>query len=173
MAYVMALAKTLQERFPQHVQEIIEFRGEITVVLDRAGIVEVAAFCRDTDGFEFNMLADLAGNDYFPDEPRFGISYVLYSLPLNHELRLKIYVPGSDPQAPSVTGVWKGANWLEREVYDMFGVHFEGHPDLRRILLPFDWTGHPLRKDYPLGYEEVQFSFNYDRVLAKKPQPKD
>jgi NADH-quinone oxidoreductase subunit C len=155
------------------VQDVIEFRGEVTVVVDKAAIVDVATYCRDTEGLEFNMLSDCGGNDYYPDEPRFGISYILYSLPHNHTLRLKAYVHGDDPTIQTVTAVWSGANWLEREIYDMFGVTFEGHPDLRRILLPFDWTGYPLRKDYPLGYEEVQFSFNHERVQAKKPQPRD
>ena len=173
MTDLIEIADHLRDAFPDAVQDVIEFRGEVTVVVDKSAIVEVATYCRDTDGLEFNMLSDCAGNDYYPDEPRFGISYILYSLPLNHTLRLKAYVHGDDPTIPTVTGVWSGANWLEREIYDMFGVTFDGHPDLRRILLPFDWTGYPLRKDYPLGYEEVQFSFNYDRVQAKKPQPRD
>lgn len=169
----MAVAKTIQEKFPEAVQEIVEFRGEVTVVVDRSAIVEVATFCRDAEGLQFNLLADLAGIDYWPKEPRFAVSYVIYSLPLNHILRLKTYAPGDDPIIPSVTGVWRGANWPEREVWDMFGVKFEGHPDLRRILMPFDWTGHPHRKDYPLGYEEVQFSFNYERVQSQKPHSEE
>ncbi len=173
MANLIVIANRIREQFPDAVQDVIEFRGEVTVIVDRARIAEVATFCRDTDGLEFNMLSDLAGIDYYPDEPRFSVSYILYSLPLNHTLRLKVYAPGDDPVIPTVTGVWAGANWMEREVYDMFGVDFPGHPDLRRILMPFDWTGHPLRKDYPLGYEEVQFSFNYDRVMAKKPHPRE
>jgi len=173
MTELMAIADRLRGAFPNAVQDVIEFRGEVTVVVEKSAIVEVATYCRDTDELEFNMLSDCAGNDYYPDEPRFGISYMLYSLPHNLTLRLKAYVHGDDPTIHSVTGVWSGANWLEREIYDMFGVTFEGHPDLRRILLPFDWTGYPLRKDYPLGYEEIQFSFNHERVQAKKPQPRD
>ncbi len=173
MADLMGLANILRETFPNAVQDIVEFRGEATVVVDPKSIVEVAAYCRDTDGFEFNLLSDLAGIDYYPAEPRFGISYVLYSLPLNHTLRLKVFLPGANPVVDTLTTVWLGANWLEREVYDMFGVTFTGHPDLRRILMPFDWTGYPLRKDYPLGYEEVQFTFNYERVQVRKPHPKE
>lgn len=169
--YLRQVADTIAERFPEAVQEIAEFRDEITLVIDRDSLVAVAAFCRDTDGLEFNMLADLAAVDYWPQEPRFAVSYVLYSLAHNHLIRLKVYVPGDSPTIPTVTGVWPGANWPEREAWDMFGIRFEGHPDLRRILMPFDWTGHPQRKDYPLGYEEVQFSFNYGRVQAKKPHP--
>lgn len=171
MSDMLAIAERIKERFPEAVHEIREFRGDVTVVVDRKMIVEVARFCRDTKGLEFNMLSDLSGVDYWPDEPRFAVNYILYSLPRNHTLWLKTFVPGSDPVVPSVTGVWAGAEWPEREVFDMFGVRFEGHPDLRRILMPYDWTGHPLRKDYPLGYEEVQFSFNYERVQANKPHP--
>jgi NADH-quinone oxidoreductase subunit C len=173
MADLKVIAEQIRAQFPQAVQDVVEFRGEVTVVVDRAQIAEVATYCRDADGLEFNLLSDLAGIDTYPDEPRFAVSYVLYSLPLNHTLRLKTYAPGDDPVIPTVTDVWAGANWMEREVYDMFGVDFPGHPDLRRILMPFDWTGHPLRKDYPLGYEEVQFSFNHERVMAKKPHPRD
>jgi NADH-quinone oxidoreductase subunit C len=173
MAEPKQIAEQIKAQFPDAVQEIIEFRGEVTVVVMASRIEEIALYCRDTEGLEFNQLSDLSGNDTFPQEPRFGVSYWLYSLVYGHGLRLKVYAPGDNPVVPSVTGVWQGANWLEREIYDMFGVTFEGHPDLRRILMPYDWQGHPLRKDYPLGYEEVQFSFNYDRVQAKKPHPKE
>jgi len=163
----------LKTQFPDAIKDVSEFRGEVTVVVDRSAIVEVATYCRDTEGLQFDLLADLTGVDYWPEDPRFAICYHIYSLLHNHMLRLKVYAPDSDPVIPSVVGVWPGANWPEREVFDMFGVKMEGHPDLRRILMPFDWTGHPLRKDYPLGYEEVQFSFNYDRVQSQKPHPKE
>jgi NADH-quinone oxidoreductase subunit C len=173
MSDTLAVTDIIQEHFPQAVMEIIEFRGDVTLVVDRASLVEVAAFCRDTEGLRFNLLSDLCGIDYWPKEPRFAISYVLYSLPFNHTLRLKVYAPDEDPVVPSLTGVYPGVNYHEREVWDMFGVRFDGHPGLRRILMPFDWNGHPQRKDYPLGYEEVQFSFNHSRVQAQKPQPKE
>jgi len=175
--YSKQAAEQLKEAFPEAVQEIREFREEITVVIDRAHMVEIATYCRDTDGLEFDMLADVGGVDYlgYPnhDGPRFGINYHIYSLEHNHMLRLKTFVPADDPTVDSVTVVWLAANWMEREIYDMFGITFNNHPDMRRILLPFDWTGHPQRKDYPLGYEEVEFSFNYDRVQTKKPHPRD
>lgn len=173
MSDMLAIANTIQERFPEAIIEIVEFRGDVTLVVDRASIVEVATFCRDAEGLHFNLLSDLCGIDYWPQEPRFGISYVLYSLPLNHTIRLKVYAPDEDAIVPSITSVYPGANYHEREVWDLLGVKFDGHPDLRRILMPFDWTGHPLRKDYPLGYEEVQFSFNNGRVQAHKPQPRE
>lgn len=171
--YSKEAAETIKAAFPDKVTEIMEFRGEITVVVEREAIIEVATFCKETKGLEFSLLADLAGIDYWPEEPRFAINYVLHSLKHNHMIRLKTYAPGNDAKLPTMTVVWKGAEWPEREVWDMLGITFEGHPDMRRILMPYDWQGHPQRKDYPLGYEEVQFSFNYDRVQARKPHPKD
>jgi NADH-quinone oxidoreductase subunit C len=174
----MTVANLLKEKFPQVVKEISEFRGDVTAVVDRAAIVDVCRYCRDTEGFEFNLLSDICGIDYYAmdsyqSSQRYGIAYVLYSLLNNQTLRLKIYVPDDDTTVNTMTDVWPNANWPEREIYDMLGISFKGHPDMRRILMPFDWTGHPQRKDYPLGYEEVQFSFNYDRVQAQKPAPKD
>jgi len=169
----MAIANTLKEAFPQGVQDILEYRGEVTVVVRREALVEVAQLCRDDEDLQFNYLSDLAGVDYYPAEPRFAVNYVLFSLRLGHSIRLKAYAPGDDPVLPTLTGVWAGANWPEREIFDMFGVSFKGHANMRRILMPFDWTGHPHRKDYPLGYEEVQFSFNYERVQRQKPHPKE
>jgi NADH-quinone oxidoreductase subunit C len=173
MSEVMSIANRLKAQFPAAVASIDEFRGDVTVRVDRKAIPEVCQYCRDTEGLEFNLLSDLCGIDYYPESPRFAVSYILYSLSCNQTLRLKVSVPEDDPTVPTVTGVWPGANWQERETYDMFGITFEGHPDMRRVLMPFDWTGHPLRKDYPLGYEEVQFSFNAGRVQANKPAPKD
>ncbi len=170
--YSKEAADIVQEKFADQVLERIEFRGEITLMVAPEALLEVAEYLRDTDGLEFNMLSDVAGADYYPEEQRFGISYILFSLNNNNRLRLKIRVD-EDINVPSMTGLYPGANWMEREIFDMFGVRFDGHPDMRRILMPFDWTGHPQRKDYPLGYEEVQFSFNYDRVQSKKPQPKE
>lgn len=169
----MTVANTIKERFPEAITDIVEFRGDVTLTVDRASLVNVITFCRDDERLRFNLLSDLGGIDYWPKQPRFGVSYVLYSLPFNHTIRLKVYAPEEDAVVPTITGVHPGANYHEREVWDMFGVKFEGHPDMRRLLMPFGWTGHPLRKDYPLGYEEVQFSFNHARVQAKKPQPKE
>ncbi|MHB8627644.1 MAG: NADH-quinone oxidoreductase subunit C [Aggregatilineales bacterium] len=159
--------------FPDAVKEVIDFRGETTVVIDSVRIVDVATFCRDTEGLEFNLLSDLAFVDYYPTEPRFAICYHLYSIYYSRRVRLKVYLPGDDPRIHSVTGVWPAANWHEREAFDLMGIVFDGHPDLRRILMPRDWIGYPLRKDYPLGYEPVQFSFNYDEIQRQKPQARE
>ena len=151
------------------VQDVIVFRGETTLVVDPQKIVDVCLFFRDTEGLEYNFLSDVTVVDYYPQEPRFAVCYHLYSMAYNRRIRLKVYLPADNPRLPSITSVWPAANFQEREGYDMMGIVFEGHPYLRRILNPADWEGHPLRKDYPLGYETVQFSFNYDEIQRLKP----
>jgi NADH-quinone oxidoreductase subunit C len=155
------------------VQDVVEFRGELTIVIEPSQIVDACLFFRDTEGLEYNFLSDLTAVDYFPEEPRFGVCYHLYSMIYSRRLRLKVYLPGDDPRVPSVTSVWPAANYQEREMLDLMGITFEGHPDPRRILMPTDWEGHPLRKDYPLGYEQVQFTFNYEDVNRLKPYAKE
>ncbi len=116
-------------------------------------LLDVAAFLRDDPRCRMEQLSDVTCVDYlhFPDaEDRFGVTYSLLSLSLNHRLFLKVFVNDPDPKVPSLTGLWKGADWTEREVYDLFGITFTGHPDLRRILCPDWFEHHPLRKDYPL-----------------------
>ncbi len=125
------------------------FRGQLSVTVDAARVAEVCACCRDHEGLRFDMLTDLTAVDRLPADPRFELVYNLYSFPHNRRLRLKAAVPENGFVA-TVQGVWKAANWLEREVYDLFGIVFDGHPDLRRILLWDGYVGHPLRKDFPL-----------------------
>jgi NADH-quinone oxidoreductase subunit C len=138
---------------PRAVEEVTEFRGEVTVVLPRELVRAAAERLRDDHSLQFNLLSDIAAVDFFPVEPRFELNYHLVSIPRGTKLRLRTRLPGENPVIESVTSVWPGAGWMEREIFDLFGVRFEGHPDLRRILLPEDWEGHPLRKDYPVeGY---------------------
>lgn len=133
--------------------EVIDAHGEVTVVVPREAIVDVCAFLKNSHGFD--MLADLCGADRGPEEdPRFEVNYHLFGTVHHDRLRLKVLVNEDDAHVPTVTPLWKTANWHERETYDLFGVVFDSHPDLRRILLPSDFDGHALRKDYPLrGYE--------------------
>lgn len=147
-------ASMIRSRFADSVQEIIEAVGEVTVVAKREGLVELMTFLRDEPSLRFNYLSDIGGLDLGEfASPRFAIAYQLYSLEHNHRLRVKVFVEEDDAVVPTMWGVWKTSNWLEREIYDMFGVTFEGHPDLRRILMPADYEGYPLRKDFPLkGY---------------------
>lgn len=149
-----------------------EFRGEFTLFVEPEDVHAIMTALRDH--FEFTMCMDVTAVDYYPNEsPRFHVIYQLYSLPQNDRLQLRTRLNGNHPQLDSVQDIFAGANWREREVYDLFGIEFLGHPDLRRMMMPEDWVGHPLRKDYPLGYEEVQFSFNFDDIMVNKPKPKD
>ena len=147
-------ASLLRTNFAATVVEITEAIGEITVVAKREGLIELMTYLRDDAKLHFNYLSDIGGVDLGEfAAPRFALAYQLYSLDLNHRLRVKVFVEEDDARVPSVCGVWKAANWLEREIYDMFGVSFDNHPDLRRILMPADYEGHPLRKDFPIkGY---------------------
>ena len=133
----------------------VEAFGELTLVVPREHIAAVCAHLKAAPGFEFDMLSDLTGVDRGPEEePRFEVNYHLFSTKRYHRLRLKVLLDQEDVRVPTVVPVWRTANWHERETFDMFGIVFEGHPDLRRILLPDDWQGHALRKDFPLrGYE--------------------
>jgi NADH-quinone oxidoreductase subunit C len=139
---------------------VIEAFGEVTLVVPREHIVELCEYLKTAPQFGFNLLADICGVDRGPEEdPRFEVNYHLFSTTKFHRLRLKVVLSEEDAQVPTVTGVWRTANWHERETFDMFGVRFDGHPDLRRILLPDDWQGHALRKDFPLrGYEPYSLS---------------
>ncbi|HWS89293.1 MAG TPA: NADH-quinone oxidoreductase subunit C [Pyrinomonadaceae bacterium] len=149
------LVAALRGEHGEWVTETVEAFGELTLVVPREQIAVVCAHLKTAPGFEFDMLADLVGADRGPEEePRFEVNYHLFSTKRYHRLRLKVLLNQEDTHVPTVTTVWRTANWHERETFDMFGVIFDGHPDLRRILLPDDWQGHALRKDFPLrGYE--------------------
>ena len=135
---------------PRAVDSVIEFHGETTIVVPRELLRAAAERLREDAELRFNLLSDITCVDRFPVEPRFELNYHLTSIPRRDKVRLRVRVPGDNSAADSVTSVWPGANWMEREVFDLFGVRFNGHPDLRRILLPDDWEGHPLRKDFPV-----------------------
>jgi NADH-quinone oxidoreductase subunit C len=142
------------------------FRDEVTLTVPRERVVEVLTYLRDKQ--QFDMLADETCVDYYPREPRFGILYQLTSIPRTMRVRVKVMLSEYDASVPSAVAVYPNANWLEREIYDLFGINFEGHPDQRRILLPPDWEGHPLRREIPVNVEENAFSFNQTRVNAEK-----
>ena len=148
-----------------------EHRGDASLVIPREKIVAACEQVK-TDGFE--LMSALTAVDYWPQEdPRFHVIYQFTSVSKNLWLQLRVPVPGVNPTIPTVSGVYQNANWRERELWDMFGIKAEGHPDLRRILMPADWEGHPLRKDYPLGYEEPQFTFNFEEIDLRKPYAKE
>jgi NADH-quinone oxidoreductase subunit C len=149
------IAAAFQREHPEWVRETVEALGETTIIVPREHIVAACKFLKATSELKFNFLADLCGFDRGPEEePRFEVNYHLFSTTRHHRVRLKVLLNEDDLHVPTVTSVWRTANWHERETYDLFGVIFDDHPDLRRILLPDDWQGYALRKDFPLrGYE--------------------
>jgi NADH-quinone oxidoreductase subunit C len=149
------LVAALQREHPEWISEVVDALNEVTAIIPREHIVAVCTFLKTAPGAKFDFLSDLCGADRgVEEEPRFEVNYHLFSTTHHHRLRLKVLLNEEEAHVQTVTGVWRTANWHERETFDLFGVVFDGHPDLRRILLPEDWQGHALRKDFPLrGYE--------------------
>ncbi len=165
------IVKVLQEKAGATFEE---FRGEVHVFIHTAQIVDVLTFLHDEH--QFSLLSAMTAVDYWPQDasrPRFHLVYQLTSLTQNLSIQLRVPLNGDQPKVPTASGVFEVANWRERELMDMFGIEFEGHPDPRRILLPEDLVGHPLRKDFPLGYEEPQFTFNFEEIDVRKPYAKE
>ena len=163
------IVQALQESFSSSIEE---FRDEVHVFVKAEQIVEALTLLRDK--YEFELLSAQTATDYFPQmSPRFHVIYQLTSLAKNLSVQLRVPVNGDQPKVPTATRVYAVANWRERELLDMFGIEFEGHPDPRRILMPDGTDGFPLRKDFPLGYEEPQFTFNFDEIDLRKPYAKE
>ncbi len=163
-----AVADALKSRFAA-----VEagYHGDMVWIVEPGQIVATAQMLRDEFGFDF--LSSETATDYWPElAPRFHVVYQIFSHHHRVRLSLRVPVPDASPSVPTLEGIYPVANWHEREIWDMFGIRFTGHSDLRRILMPADWEGHPLRKDYPLGYEEPQFTFNYDEILGRKHRGK-
>jgi NADH-quinone oxidoreductase subunit C len=166
------MEELLQQHLPAHSFESAPAAdGMPTIYVPRERLVETMRALRDTPELGFGFLVDIIGVDYYPREPRFEVVYLLASLGMAgygeqaRRLRVKVRVPGEDPSVPTLAGVWKAADWSERELWDMLGIRVVGHADLRRILMPEDWEGHPMRKDYPVQikqpvktYEPLQVS---------------
>ena len=147
------LATRIRDRF----DDVLVARDEVTVVVDRDALVDALVRLRDQPDLSFGFLSSLTATDHPGREPRFWVVYELRSVEHAHRMRLKVGLPSDDPHVPSVTTLFPTANWHEREVWDLFGLVFDGHPDLDRILLPDDWEGHPLRKDEALGGVETRY----------------
>ncbi len=163
------IVKDVQEKFSATFDE---FRDEVHLMVAAEQIVDVLTLLRDE--YKFELLSALTASDYWPQEtPRFHVIYQLSSVEKNITLQVRVPVNGTSPKVPTVIGVYKVANWRERELLDMFGIEVDGHPDPRRILMPEGTEGHPLRKDFPLGYEEPQFTFNFEEIGLNKPSPKE
>ncbi len=149
MAETNFTVKKLKEQFVNANLEVATFRGEVTVTVPKEEILEICKFLHSDPDLQYTLLTDLCGLDFCPETPRFGVVYLLYSPNGNQRLRLKTRV-GETESVSSVESIWKVADWYEREAYDLFGIRFENHPDLRRILLWDGYEGHPLRKDFPV-----------------------
>ena len=143
-----AVVAKLKGQFADTVLDVCEFRGETSVTVKKEDIVAVCTFMKEELGY--NFLSDICGVDYLGQSPRFMLVYNLYNISTKERIRIKAPVEESSAQADTVSGVWGTANWMEREVWDLMGISFNNHPDLRRILMPADWEGYPLRKDYPV-----------------------
>ena len=167
----LEIVDRLKEKFIAEVVDVTQFSDQVFVSVRRERITDICRFLHDDPDMHMDYLADLCGVDYPDKQFRYEVVYNLYSIKHKHRLMIKALIPENDPGIDSVVPVWSAANWHEREVCDMFGIIFNGHPDLRRILLPEDWEGHPLRKDYPLkgpegweykGYEETKELHTHD-----------
>jgi NADH-quinone oxidoreductase subunit C len=153
----LQIAKLIEEQFAGQVLGTTMYAGQVGVMIKKDKIKDICQYLHDEPGLKMDHLADLTAVDYsrYPGDsgPRFEVVYNLISTEYRHRIRLKVRLPEEDPRIDTVSAVWHTANWHERETFDLMGIKFDGHPDLRRILLPEDWEGHPLRKEYPLkGY---------------------
>lgn len=163
------LIAEVEAAFPGKVKESHAHHADETIIIDREDSLSIFTVLKDDPQFAFNFLVDLTAVDFLGQEPRFEVVYHLYSLRLNHRLRVKIRITEDDVSVPSVSSLWKSANWLEREAWDMFGITFSGHPDLRRILMYEEFRGHPLRKDYPVAKRQPLVE---ERDPVTNPWPK-
>lgn len=167
------VVEKIKAAFPDAIEDTNDFRGEQTLIISKKQLKAICQLLRDDPELSYKFLSDICADDFLPQFPRFAVNYHLYSYDHNHRLRLRTWVEDPEEGPETVASVWSIATWLEMEVWDLMGIRFQGNGSLRRLFLPEDWQGHPLRKDYPLGYEEVQFSFNWQEIDAKKPYAKD
>lgn len=163
----------LHEAYPAGIQSSHEAHGELTLVIEARDLLDIVRFMRDDPQLRYTMLENLCGVDYLGRIPRFEVVYHLISMQYHHRICLKVGLPEQHPQVASLTPLWSSATYQEREAWDLLGIVFTGHPSLERILMPDDWAGHPLRKDVPLGGEEVAFTFNEERIYAQKTFAKE
>ncbi|GBE03863.1 MAG TPA: NADH-quinone oxidoreductase subunit C [Nitrospirae bacterium] len=168
----LEIIEKLKEKFATEIMDVSEFRGQVSVSVRPAKIMDMCRYLHDDPDLYMDYLADLCGVDYPDRKYRFEVVYNLFSIKHRHRLLIKALILEKDPNVDSVVPIWAGANWHEREACDMYGIVFNGHPDLRRILMPDDWVGYPLRKDYPLKgpegaeykeFEELKVLHSHDK----------
>lgn len=171
----LQIAGRLKEEFPDSVLSTGEYKGQVSATIRKTDILKVCMFLRDAKDMSFNYLRDLTAVDYHGKrDARFEVVYHLFSINNRNMIRLKVPVEEQDCTIDSVCPVWSGANWHERECFDLFGINFKGHPDMRRILMPEDWEGHPLRKDYPVEGPDREHEWQgYKEVLDKAEKFKE
>ncbi|KKL21070.1 hypothetical protein LCGC14_2449140 [marine sediment metagenome] len=171
----LQVAEFLREEFADAVLEHGEFRGQVSLYVERDRIVDICRYLHDEPSMAFKYLRDVTAVDWLEKKsPRFEVVYHLYSMKYKEMIRLKCRVEENDCSIDSLTSIWKGANWPERECFDLFGITFKGHPDHRRILMPDDWDGHPLRKDYPVKGPGPEYEWEgFKEVLAKAERLKE
>jgi len=161
----------LSQVYSSKIIDIYTFKGDLNVVISRDDVIEICRFLKTDDELKFNFLSCITAADYLGKrDQRFEVVYILYSIPNKHRVIIKIRV-NENNEVPSLTSLWSTADFQEREVYDMFGIKFSGHPNLTRILMDDDWIGHPQRKDFPLTYEAPHFSHNRDDKDTYKKAP--
>jgi NADH-quinone oxidoreductase subunit C len=170
--YYNKLADSLRNRFAGMYDECSVNVGELTLVVKKQNLIEVFTALRDEAEFHFEEMIDVCGVDYSEyagggwDGERFAVAYHLLSIKNNHRLRVRVFAEGEPPQVASVVNIWNGVNWFEREAFDLYGIIFDGHPDLRRILTDYGFVGHPFRKDFPLcGNVEMRYDADKKRVI--------
>jgi NADH-quinone oxidoreductase subunit C len=161
MSYNQEAEKFIDGKFKSQILEKSTFRDELTYIVGKDDIIEILSFLKNDEKFAYNFLTDLTATDWPERKERHEVVYLLFSFKDNTRIRFKVRLKEGE-KLQTATGLWDSANWLEREVFDLFGVHFEGHPELTKILTPDDLEGHPLRRDYSLTYETPQFNWNKD-----------
>jgi NADH-quinone oxidoreductase subunit C len=164
------IRKILTDRFGGLIHSVEEGFGQLCFTVGRQNVTELLAFLRDDPRLSCNFLMDLFGVDYLEmgGPERFAVIYNLYSMPLAHRLRIRVYIPENDLHLPTASALWPAADWAEREAYDLFGITFDGHPNMTRILNPDDFTGHPLRKDFPL--EGIGYRDGFEKITRETAQ---
>lgn len=168
---VNQLKEHLEKNRPADFQSLKVTRGDLVAIISPDKLIELCRYLRNDADLQFNFLSMITAADYLGERSkRFELVYSLYSIPQHHRIMLKAPVDENE-DAPSLTVLWDTANWQEREVYDMFGIKFTGHPDLKRVLMDDDWVGYPQRKDFPLTYETPRFSHNFNNIGLDDKEP--